>query len=97
MAAAIDDLTEPHPYYPLMGGMAEAGFWADMATVSELKCFALACYTRLPAKDQAAFLAHVKGQVISKADFSCRSEAFNAAAGKAERDGLPSLIKRVSV
>ena len=60
MEAALDSLTEGHPYYPLCRTMSEAGYWADQATRNERKAFALANYTRLSTADQAAFLAHVQ-------------------------------------
>lgn len=44
------------------GVMAEALFWADMASPDELKAYALAGYTRMPAKDQAGFLSYVGGR-----------------------------------
>ena len=61
MAVAYDDLRAGMPIAPFLGVMDEAGFWADMATRAELKAYCLACYTRLPATDQAAFLGYVRG------------------------------------
>ena len=34
---------------------------SDLASVPELRAYALACYTRMPPKAQAAFLNHVRG------------------------------------
>ena len=65
MEAALDDLTEGHPYYPLCRDLAEAGYWADQATRNERKAFALANYTRLSTADKAAFLAHVQRGVAA--------------------------------
>ena len=64
MEAALDNLTEGHPYYPLCRTLAEAGYWADQATRSERKAFALANFTRLSTADQAAFLAYVQREVV---------------------------------
>ena len=59
MEAAIDDLRAGMPNAPFLSLMNEASFWADMATRNEHKAYALACYSRMPARDQAAFLAHI--------------------------------------
>jgi hypothetical protein len=48
------------PIAPLFNFMDEATFWADMATRAERKAYALACFNRLHAADQAAFLAYVQ-------------------------------------
>ena len=42
--------------------MAEAAFWADRASPAERKAYALACFNRMPARDQAAFLDYVQGR-----------------------------------
>lgn len=42
--------------------MAEAAFWADRASPSERKAYTLACFNRMPARDQAAFLDYVQGR-----------------------------------
>ena len=60
MEAALDNLTEGHPYYPICRTIDEAGYWADQATRNERKAFALANFTRLSKADQAAFLAYVQ-------------------------------------
>ena len=40
--------------------MAEAAFWADMASTAELKAYSVACYSRMSLTDQAAFLSYVQ-------------------------------------
>ncbi|WP_415184301.1 hypothetical protein [Phaeovulum sp.] len=60
MAAALADLSIGMPIAPFYSPMDEAGFWADYASRAELKAYVLACYTRLSARDQAAFLAYVQ-------------------------------------
>lgn len=45
--------------------MAEAAFWADMASTAELKAYALACYSRMSASDQQAFLGYVQGRAAA--------------------------------
>ena len=60
MAVAYADLSIGMPIAPLTSLMDEADFWADLATVAELKAYCLACFTRLPASDQSAFLAYVQ-------------------------------------
>lgn len=45
----------PNPY----GLMAEAREWARIASTSEAKAYALACFEALPEADQTAFLSHV--------------------------------------
>ncbi len=57
--SAGGELTTHSPVPPLLGLMDEASFWADLASRNELKAYALACYKRMPPKDQAAFWAHV--------------------------------------
>lgn len=42
--------------------MDEASFWADHASPAERKAYALACFNRMPARDQAAFLEYVQGR-----------------------------------
>lgn len=65
MEAALDDLTDGHPYYPLFRTLDEAGYWADQATRNERKIFALANYTRLSPADQAAFLTYVRREAVA--------------------------------
>lgn len=47
------------PIPPLFGIMDAATDWAEWASITELKAYALACYNRLPPADRAAFLACV--------------------------------------
>lgn len=49
------------PVPPLLSIMDEACGWADYAARAERKAYALACYTRMPQTDRAAFLAYVTG------------------------------------
>jgi hypothetical protein len=42
--------------------MAEASDWADWASPAERKAYALACFNRMPARDQSAFLEYVQGR-----------------------------------
>jgi uncharacterized membrane protein len=42
--------------------MDEAAFWADGASPAERKAYALACFNRMPARDQTAFLEYVQGR-----------------------------------
>ncbi len=65
MEAALDDMTEGHPYAPICHTLDEAGYWADQATRNERKAFALANYTRLSKADQAAFLAYVQRGAVA--------------------------------
>lgn len=64
MTVAFERLRAGAPYgmpiAPLLGVMDEANFWAEMATRAELKAYCLACFTRLSASDQSAFLAYVQ-------------------------------------
>ncbi len=43
------------PNMALFSHMDEASFWADMASVEELKAYSVACYLRLSARDRVAF------------------------------------------
>jgi len=63
MEAALDDLRAGMPIAPFGGIMDQARFWADMATRNERKAYAIACFDRLSAADQSAFLAHVGGRM----------------------------------
>lgn len=47
------------PLVPLGNVMDEATFWADTASPAERKAYCLACYVRMPAEHQAAFLEYV--------------------------------------
>ena len=62
-AALADLLAERMPPAPFLGIMPSARFWADWASVSELKAYCLASFERLSAADQSAFLAHVGGRL----------------------------------
>ncbi|MFN7269635.1 MAG: hypothetical protein ACK5UA_11715 [Cereibacter sp.] len=63
MEAALDDLRAGLPGGLPGAIMAEARFWAEVATRTERKAYALAAYSRLSAADQSAFLAHVGGRL----------------------------------
>lgn len=56
-AAAFGATGDPLP--PFLGGMADARDWASMATDSELKAYALACFEAMAPRDQAAFFRHI--------------------------------------
>ena len=62
MEAALVDLGAGAPVPPLLGVMSEAISWAEWASVAELKAYALACFTRMSPRNQAAFLGYVAGQ-----------------------------------
>lgn len=62
-AALADLLSERMPPAPFLGIMPSARFWAEWASVSELKAYCLASFERLSAADQSAFLAHVGGRM----------------------------------
>lgn len=47
----------PSPAF--LGGMDDARFWASVASRSELKAYALACFEAMAPKDQAAFFHHI--------------------------------------
>lgn len=59
MAAALDDLSAGMPGAPLFSYTETANWWADLASETELKAYLLACWSRLPAKVQADFLAFI--------------------------------------
>jgi len=64
MQAALHDLlSERMPRVAFLGIMKSARFWAEWASVSELKAYCLATFERLSASDQRAFLAHVGGRM----------------------------------
>ncbi|MCT4333790.1 hypothetical protein MU516_13040 [Paracoccus sp. YLB-12] len=65
MERFIDALRHGAPLPAFGGVMDEASFWADGATASELKCYAVACYSRLSAKDQRGFLGYVQGSAAA--------------------------------
>ncbi len=63
-AALADLLSQRMPPAPFLGGVMDAArCWAGWASRNEHKAFALACYERLSAADQRAFLAHVGGRI----------------------------------
>lgn len=47
------------PLPAFLGGMEDARFWASMATVNELKAYALAAFQAMPAKEQSAFFRFI--------------------------------------
>lgn len=65
MERFIDALRHGAPLPPFGGVMDEASFWADGATTAELKCYAVACYSRLSPKDQRGFLGYVQGMAAA--------------------------------
>ncbi len=63
-AALADLLSQRMPPAPFLGGVMDAArCWAGWASANEHKAFALACFERLSAADQRAFLAHVGGRM----------------------------------
>lgn len=62
----LDELRPGWPIPAFMGRvMAEARFWADMASRAELKAYAAACVERMPSDDRAAFLAFLAGRAAA--------------------------------
>ena len=59
MEAALLDLGAGQLQPPLFSVMDAAADWAEWASVTELKAYALACYHRMRAADRVAFLAFV--------------------------------------
>ncbi|MCL4068222.1 hypothetical protein M3484_16750 [Pseudomonas sp. GX19020] len=62
MSDALAKMRAGRPVPPLMNAMDEARNWAAMASLFEIKAYALACYNAMPPKDQAAFLVYVSGR-----------------------------------
>jgi hypothetical protein len=62
-AALADLLAERMPSAPFLGIMKSARFWAQWASVSEVKAYCLASFERLSAADRSAFLAHVGARI----------------------------------
>ena len=60
MERFIEALRPGQPIAAFGSIMAEASFWADMASAAELKAYALACYSRLSPADQIGFLNYVQ-------------------------------------
>ena len=56
---APDDAYSRAPTAPMLGVMDAAQHWAKLTPEPELKAYLLSCFENLPAKTQAAFLAHV--------------------------------------
>jgi len=54
-----DDFAGP-PVPAFYGVMAEATFWADMASPAEHAAYALACFNMTAPARQSAFLGHVQ-------------------------------------
>ena len=65
MSAALGDMCLGAPIPPLLSVMDEARSWAEWATPVEHKAYALACYSAMPPKAQAGFLAHVMGRAVA--------------------------------
>jgi hypothetical protein len=61
MERAMSDMVFGQPLPVQFTAMSDANWWADWASPVELKAYALACYRRMPTKDQRAFLAYVGG------------------------------------
>ena len=53
------------PVPPLDAIMSEAIFWADLASIDELKAYAVATFVRMPPRDQATFLTLTQGRVAA--------------------------------
>ena len=53
------------PIPAFYGEMAEAVFWASMASSRELDAYCLACFDRMAPARQAAFLGHVQRRVAA--------------------------------
>lgn len=62
-AKVLDAAGAPIP--PFLGGMDEARFWASIAAPSEIECYAAACFEKLPAARQSAFLGFVQGRAAA--------------------------------
>ncbi len=56
-AAACEAAGEPRPAF--LGGMSDARAWADWASPSERKAYALAAFEAMSPQDQAAFYRHI--------------------------------------
>jgi len=56
----VDSQAAGPPIPAFDGMMAEATFWANMASRAELDAYALACFSRMAPPRQVAFLAHVQ-------------------------------------
>ena len=56
-AAVFGAAGEPLPAF--LGGMDDARSWAAMASLEELKAYALAAFEAMPQRDQAAFYRHI--------------------------------------
>jgi hypothetical protein len=52
--------TAGYPLPPFLDSMADARYWASLATKAELKSYALAAYEALPIKEQNAFFQHIR-------------------------------------
>jgi len=61
LAKALVQLSIEMPGAPLFSVMDQATHWAGMATQDEARAYALASYNRMTPRNQAAFLAYVKG------------------------------------
>lgn len=48
-----------YPLRPFLGGMEDARWWASLASVNELKAYALAAFEALPPKERAAFFRFI--------------------------------------
>ena len=57
--APTNDAYSRAPAAPMLGVMDAAQHWATLTPENELKAYLLSCFENLPAKTQAAFLAHV--------------------------------------
>ena len=61
----LDTFRPGWPIPAFMGRvMSEASFWADMASRTELKAYALACYRRMPPEDRIAFIDFLAGGAV---------------------------------
>lgn len=59
-ASAIGEADMPLPAF--LGGMADARQWAELASRSERKAYALAAFEAMTPQDRAAFARHINSQ-----------------------------------
>lgn len=60
LEAILDGLSAGMPVAAFGQIMAQANFWADMASRAERKAYCAACWNRLTAEDQDAFRAFIE-------------------------------------
>lgn len=62
LEAILDQIRPGWPQAYYCNLMEEAAWWADNSSRAERKAYCLACFNRMPARDQAAFLDYVQGR-----------------------------------